>query len=96
MAINLLLLTLQRSKKKKKIKKATISCRVCKITCVVLKYIVYQIIQIIFRILSDEFEDTKEVIVICKSTKDRQQNGRKKKDKKINNDLQNLHIKLKI
>jgi hypothetical protein len=67
-----------------------------KITCVVLKYIVYQIIQIIFRILSDEFEDTKEVIVICKSTKDRQQNGRKKKDKKINNDLQNIHIKLKI
>ena len=61
-----------------------------------LKYIVYQIIQIIFRILSDEFEDTKEVIVICKLKQDRQHNGRKKKDKRTNNDLQNLRIKLKI
>ena len=29
-----------------------------------------------------EFEDTKEVIRICKSKKDRQHNGQKKKDKK--------------
>jgi hypothetical protein len=30
--------------------------------------------------MQEEFEDTKEVIRICKS-KDRQQNGQKKKDK---------------
>ena len=41
-------------------------------------------------------EDTKEIIRIRKSKKDRQHNGRKKKDKMINNDLQNIHIKLKI
>jgi hypothetical protein len=28
--------------------------------------------------------------------KNRQHNGQKKKDKKINDDLQNIHIKLKI
>jgi hypothetical protein len=43
----------------------------------------------------EEFEDTKEVIRICKS-KNRQHNGQKKKDKRTNNDLQNIHIKLKI
>jgi len=42
-----------------------------------------------------EFEDTKEVIRIRKS-KDVQPNGQKKKDKRINNDLQTLHIKLTI
>ena len=31
-------------------------------------------------VMQEEFEDTKEVIRICKS-KDRQQNGQKKKDK---------------
>ena len=41
-------------------------------------------------------EDTKEVIIIRKSKKDRQHNGQKKKDKKINNDLQNKHIQLMI
>ena len=41
-------------------------------------------------------EDTIEIIRIRKSKKDRQHNGRKKKDKMINNDLQNIHIKLKI
>ena len=44
----------------------------------------------------EEFEDTKEVIRICKSKKDRQHNGQKKKDKMTNSDLQNIHIKLKI
>jgi len=29
----------------------------------------------------EQFEDTKEVIKICKSKKDRQHNGQKKKDK---------------
>jgi hypothetical protein len=43
----------------------------------------------------EEFEDTKEIIRIRKSKKDRQLNGQRKKDKGTNNDLQNIHIKLK-
>jgi hypothetical protein len=43
-----------------------------------------------------EFEDTKGVIRICISKKNRQHNGQKKKYKRTNNDLQNIHIKLKI
>ena len=43
-----------------------------------------------------EFEDTKEVIRIRISKKDRQHNGQKKKYKRTNKDLQNIHIKLKI
>ena len=46
--------------------------------------------------MEDEFEDTKGVIRIRKSKKDRQNNGQRKKDKRTNNDLQNIHIKLKI
>ena len=46
-------------------------------------------------ILKEEFENTKGVIRILKS-KNRQHNGQKKKDKSTNNDLQNIHIKLKI
>jgi hypothetical protein len=38
--------------------------------------------------LQEEFEDTKVTIRIRKS-KDRQHNGQKKKDKIVNNDLQN-------
>ena len=37
----------------------------------------------------DEFEDTKEVIRIRKSTKDRQHNDQKKKNKRTSNVLQN-------
>ena len=44
----------------------------------------------------EEFEDTKGVIRIRISKKNRQNNGQKKKYKRINNDLQNIHIKLKI
>jgi hypothetical protein len=44
----------------------------------------------------DEFEDTKGVIRIRKLKKDRQHNGQTKKEKSKNNDLQNIHIKLKI
>jgi hypothetical protein len=44
----------------------------------------------------EELEDTKEVIRICISKKNRQHNGQKKKYKRTNNDLQNMHIKLKI
>ena len=44
----------------------------------------------------EEFEDTKGVIRIRVSKKNRQHNGQKKKCKRTNNDLQNIHIKLKI
>ena len=44
----------------------------------------------------EQFEDIKEVIRILKSKKNRQHNVQKKKDKRINNNLQNMHIKLKI
>jgi hypothetical protein len=46
--------------------------------------------------MEEEFEDTKGVIRIRISKKNRQHNGQKKKYKKTNNDLQNIHIKLKI
>jgi len=46
--------------------------------------------------LEEEFGDTKVVIRIRKSKKDRQRSGQKKKDKRTNNDQQNIHIKLKI
>ena len=42
-----------------------------------------------------EIEDTKEVIRIRKSKKDRQHNVQKKKDKGTNNDLQNIRQKTK-
>jgi hypothetical protein len=42
------------------------------------------------------FEDTKGVIRIRISKKNRRHNGQKNKDKRTNNDLQNIHIKLKI
>ena len=38
----------------------------------------------------------REVIRIRRSKKNRQHNGQKKKYKRTNNDLQNIHIKLKI
>jgi len=44
----------------------------------------------------EEVEDTKGVIIIRISKKKRQHNGQKKKYKRTNNDLQNMHIKLKI
>jgi hypothetical protein len=43
-----------------------------------------------------EFEGTKGVIRIRLSKKNRQHNGQKKKYKRTNNDLQSIHIKLKI
>ena len=46
--------------------------------------------------LKEEFEDTKGVIRIRISKKDRQHNDQKKRDKRTNNDLQSIHIKLKI
>jgi hypothetical protein len=47
-------------------------------------------------LMQEEFDDTKGVSRILKSKKDIQQHGQKKKDKRTNNDLQNIHIKLKI
>jgi hypothetical protein len=44
----------------------------------------------------EQFEDTKGVIRIRKLKKNIQHNGQNKKDKRTNNDLQNIHIKLKI
>ena len=41
-------------------------------------------------------EDTKGAIRIRISKKNRQHNGQKKKYKRTNNDLQNIHIQLKI
>ena len=46
--------------------------------------------------LQKESEDTKWVIRIRISKRNRQHNGQKKKYKRTNNDLQNIHIKLKI
>ena len=47
-------------------------------------------------VLQKEFEDTKGVIRIRISKKNRQHNDQKKKGKRSNNGLQNIHIKLKI
>jgi hypothetical protein len=44
--------------------------------------------------ITEEFEDTKGVIIIRKS-KDRQHNGQKRKNKSTNNDLQNITHKNK-
>jgi hypothetical protein len=43
----------------------------------------------------EEFEDTKGVIRICKS-KNRKHNGQKKKDRKKNNNLQNITIEIDL
>jgi hypothetical protein len=57
---------------------------------------IYYIIGIIqYCLLQEVYKDTKEVIRIRKPMKDRQRNGQKK-DKRTNNGLQNMHIKLKI
>jgi hypothetical protein len=55
-----------------------------------------RIIWVTTKIILEEFEDTKGVIRIRISKKNRQNNGRKKRYKRTNNDLQNMHIKLKI
>lgn len=44
----------------------------------------------------EELADTEGVTRIRKSKKNRQNNGQKKKEKRTNNDLQNIHIELKI
>ena len=49
-----------------------------------------------FTYIEEEFENTKGAIRICISKKNRQHNGQKKKYKRTNNNLQNIHIKQKI
>ena len=51
---------------------------------------------IILKWKEEEFEDSKGEIRIHISKKNRQRNGLKKKHKRTNNDVQNMHIKLKI
>jgi hypothetical protein len=48
------------------------------------------------KIKTKEFENTKGVIRIRISKKNKQHNGQNKKYKLTNNDQQNIHIKLKI
>jgi hypothetical protein len=48
----------------------------------------------VLNIVYEAFEDTKGVIRIRKSKKDRKHNGQKKKDKRTNNDLQNINLKI--
>ena len=48
----------------------------------------------IYSVLQEKFEDSKEVIR-NRASKHRQYNGQKKKDKRTNNDLQNITQKTK-
>ena len=48
----------------------------------------------VLNIVYEAFEDTKGVIRIRKSKKDRKHNGQKKKDKRTNNDLQIINLKI--
>jgi hypothetical protein len=43
----------------------------------------------------EEFEDTKGILRICKSKKNKQRNDQKKKVQTTNNDIQNIHVMLK-
>ena len=56
----------------------------------------YLTLSMIYKLLHEESKDTKGVIRNRNSMKYRQLNGQKKKDERTNNDLQNIHIKLKI
>ena len=49
-----------------------------------------------FLLLQEEFEDIKGVVRIRISKNNRQHNGQMKTYKRANNDLQSIHIKLKI
>ena len=49
-----------------------------------------------FKYYSEEYVHFVLVVIRIRKSKDRQDNGQKEKDKRTNNDLQTLHIKLKI
>jgi hypothetical protein len=57
---------------------------------------VYSIQHYVIKFVIKKFEDTKEAIRIRISKKNRQHNGQKKKNKRTNNDQQNMHIKLRL
>jgi len=61
-----------------------------------LKKAIFIRLTILITYLLEEFDDTKGVIRIRKLKKNRQHNGQQKKYKRTNNDLQSMHIKLKI
>ena len=50
----------------------------------------------VIRVFKEEFQDTKGAIRIRISKKNDRTMAKRKKYKKTNNDLQNVHIKLKI
>ena len=52
--------------------------------------------RLIFHNILKEFESIKGIIRTRKSKKNKKHNGQKHKDKRTRNDLQNIHIKLKI
>jgi hypothetical protein len=47
-------------------------------------------------ILWEEFEENTKGVIRVRKSKNRQRNGKKKKNKRTSNDLQSMHIKLKI
>ena len=49
-----------------------------------------------FFYIEEELKDSKLGVIGIRKSKNRQHNGQKKKCKRINNDLQTIHIKLKI
>ena len=55
-----------------------------------------QIIDFYSNYCYEMFEDTKRVIIIRKSKKDRQHNGQRKKGQKDKQRSTNIHIKLKM
>ena len=55
-----------------------------------------KVTNLIAKMMHEESEDTKGVITLGILKKNRQHNGHNKKFNRINNDLQNIHIKLKI
>ena len=69
-------------------------CHGDKQLCIILDFLTSTMIYML-SVCEEEFEDTKGVIRIRKSMKERQHNGKNKKDKRTNNDLQSIHIKLK-
>ena len=55
-----------------------------------------QNLEYLITLVYEELEDIKGIIQIHNSTKDRQHNGQMKNEKRINNNLQNIHRKLRI
>ena len=58
-------------------------------------YYITALLSVYMFVVLEDFEDTKMIIRI-RISKNKQHNDQKKKYKRANNDLQNIHIKLKI